>query len=129
MKRNGGNLISNRGKNSRSDQKPSNQELRAFSLAETFLTRKNYKVIFCLAFILEAFKVALALVFEWDLTGWWNYSLFILIFILVVLSVLLFLLIPVVFFVRLTFTRLLKKKIAQLEQAISQAEKNSFLTK
>ncbi|WP_246046879.1 hypothetical protein [Bartonella mastomydis] len=114
MKRNGGNLMSNRGKNSRSAQ-----ELRAFSLAEAFLTRKNYKVIFCLAFILEAFKVALALVFEWDLTGWWNYSLFILMFILVVLSLLLFLLIPVAFVVRVIFTHLLKKKIAQLEQAIN----------
>ncbi|WP_273758527.1 hypothetical protein [Bartonella sp. AU55XJBT] len=107
----------------------SDEEQRSFSLEKAFLTRKNYKIIFCFAFILEAFKVALFMLFEWDLTGWWNYSLFILIFILIVLSVLLFILIPVAFVVRVTFTRLLKKKIAQLEQAIGQAEKNSFLTK
>ncbi|WP_208440005.1 hypothetical protein [Bartonella raoultii] len=117
------------GGNSRSDKKPSDQKLRDFSLEKTFLTRKNYKVIFCFAFILEAFKVALVLLFDWDLTDWWNYSLFIFIFILIVLSALLFLLIPVVFVVRVIFTHLLKKKIAQLEQAIGQAEENSFLTK
>ncbi|WP_273755556.1 hypothetical protein [Bartonella sp. MM73XJBT.G] len=129
MRHNGGNLRSDRGRNSRSDQELSDQELRSFSLEEMLLTRKNYKIIFCFAFILEAFKGVLVLLFKWDLTDWWNYSLFILILILFVLSVLLFLLIPVAFVVRVIFTHLLKKKIAQLEKVIGQAEKNSFLIK
>ncbi|UNF53442.1 hypothetical protein MNL01_07345 [Bartonella krasnovii] len=74
MRHNGGNLRSDRGKNLRSDQELSDQELRSFSLEEMLLTRKNYKIIFCFAFILEAFKVALILLFKWDLTDWWNYS-------------------------------------------------------
>ncbi|UNF51782.1 hypothetical protein MNL02_06935 [Bartonella krasnovii] len=115
MRHNGGNL--------RSDQELSDQELRSFSLEEMLLTRKNYKIIFCFAFILEAFKVALILLFKWDLTDWWNYSLFIFILILIVLSVLLFLLIPVAFVVRVIFTHLLKKKIAQLEKVIGPRRK------
>ncbi|UNF28852.1 hypothetical protein MNL13_06505 [Bartonella krasnovii] len=123
MRHNGGNLRSDRGKNLRSDQELSDQELRSFSLEEMLLTRKNYKIIFCFAFILEAFKVALILLFKWDLTDWWNYSLFIFILILIVLSVLLFLLIPVAFVVRVIFTHLLKKKIAQLEKVIGPRRK------
>ncbi|WP_273718933.1 MULTISPECIES: hypothetical protein [Bartonella] len=107
----------------------SDEEQRSFSLEKAFLTRKNYIVIFCITFMIEAFKIVLVLLFEWDLTGWWNYSLFILILILVFISVLLVLLIPIAFVVRVIFTRLLKKKIDQLDQAIGQAEKNSFLTK
>ncbi|WP_039758332.1 hypothetical protein [Bartonella queenslandensis] len=105
MRDNGGNAIS--------DKEP-----RFFSLEETFLTRKNYKVIFCITFIIEAFMIALVLLFEWDLTGWWHYILFILTLILGFMSALLFLLIPVAFMVRIIFTRLLKKKIDQLEQVI-----------
>lgn len=105
MRDNGGNAIS--------DKEP-----RFFSLEETFLTRKNYKVLFCITFIIEAFMIALVLLFEWDLTGWWNYSLFIFTLILAFISALLFLLIPVAFVVRVIFTYLLKKKIDQLDQAI-----------
>ncbi|WP_142416083.1 hypothetical protein [Bartonella massiliensis] len=120
MRHNGGNSLSERGKSSLSQWKP-----RAFSLEEAFLTRKNYKIIFCLAFILEAFRMTLIMLFEWDLTGWWNYSLFILTLMLGFISVLLFILIPVAFVVRVIFTRLLKKKIEQLEKAMGQAENNS----
>ncbi|WP_212112413.1 hypothetical protein [Bartonella queenslandensis] len=103
------------------DRKP-----RSFSIEETFLTSKNYKVIFCIAFMIEAFKIALILLFEWDLTGWWNYSLFILTLILGFISTLLFLLIPVGFLVRIIFTRLLQKKIDQLEQVIWQQRKTIY---
>ncbi|QEE09795.1 hypothetical protein D1093_09565 [Bartonella kosoyi] len=104
----------------------SSKEPRFFSFKEAFLTRKNYKVIFCITFMIEAFKIALVLLFEWDLTGWWNYSLFILILILVFISALLFLLIPVVVVVRILFTHLLKKKIDQLEQVIWQRRKTIY---
>ncbi|WP_246787115.1 hypothetical protein [Bartonella tribocorum] len=79
-----------------------------------------------MTFMFEAFKIASALLFEWDLTGWWNYSLFILTLILGLISVLLFLLTPVAFVVRILFTHLLKKKIDQLEQAIEQRRKTAY---
>ncbi|WP_375679577.1 hypothetical protein [Bartonella sp. AP7XZML] len=101
------------------------EELRSFSLEEAFLTSKNYKVIFCIAFIVSAFIMAFFMFFKWDLTGWWNYILFILTLILVFISALLFVLIPVAFVVRIIFTRLLKKKIEQLEQAIWQRRKTA----
>ncbi|WP_375652757.1 hypothetical protein [Bartonella sp. MR110HLJHH] len=101
------------GKNASLDEEP-----RSFSLEEAFLTSKNYKIIFCIAFIISAFKVALFIFFEWDLTEWWNYILFILTLILGFISALLFVLIPVAFVVRIIFTRLLKKKIDKLEQTI-----------
>ncbi|WP_246744206.1 hypothetical protein [Bartonella grahamii] len=108
------------GKNAILDEEP-----RSFSLEEAFLTRKNYKVIFCIAFIVAAFKVAFFMFFKWDLTEWWNYILFILTLILVFISVLLFLFIPVVFVVRIIFTRLLKKKIDKLDQEIRQRSKTA----
>ncbi|WP_375656419.1 hypothetical protein [Bartonella sp. CM120XJJH] len=108
------------GKNVSLDEEP-----RSFSLEEAFLTRKNYKVIFCIAFIISAFKVALFIFFEWDLTEWWNYILFILTLILGFISTLLFLLIPVVFVVRIIFTRLLEKKIDKLDQEIWQWSKTA----
>ncbi|WP_330168150.1 hypothetical protein [Bartonella grahamii] len=106
------------GKNASLDEKP-----RSFALEEAFLTRKNYKVIFCIAFIISAFKVALFIFFEWDLTEWWNYILFILILILGFILTLIFLFIPVAFGVRIIFTVLLEKKINKLEQAIWQRRK------
>ncbi|WP_396584029.1 hypothetical protein [Bartonella grahamii] len=108
------------GKNALLDEEP-----RSFSLEEAFLTRKNYKVIFCIAFIITAFKVAFFMFFEWDLTGWWNYILFILALILGFISMLLFVLIPVAFVVRIIFTRLLKKKIDKLDQEIWQRRKTA----
>ncbi|WP_375626436.1 MULTISPECIES: hypothetical protein [unclassified Bartonella] len=108
------------GKNASLDEEP-----RSFSLEEAFLTSKNYKVIFCIAFIISAFKVALVIFFEWDLTEWSNYILFILTLILGFISTLLFVLIPVAFVVRIIFTRLLKKKIKQLDQEIWQRSKTA----
>ncbi|ACS51878.1 hypothetical membrane protein [Bartonella grahamii as4aup] len=101
------------------------EEPRSFSLEEAFLTRKNYKVIFCIAFIVAAFKVAFFMFFKWDLTEWWNYILFILTLILVFISVLLFLFIPVAFGVRIIFTVLLKEKIKQLDQEIWKRRKTA----
>ncbi|WP_375693087.1 MULTISPECIES: hypothetical protein [unclassified Bartonella] len=109
------------GKNSPLDKEP-----RTFALEEAFLTRKNYKVIFCIAFIVAAFTMAFFMFFKWDLTGWWNYILFILTLILVFISALLFVLIPVAFVVRIIFTRLLKKKIEQLDQEIWQRRKTAY---
>ncbi|WP_375673235.1 hypothetical protein [Bartonella sp. TS82HLJMH] len=108
------------GKNASLDEEP-----RSFSLEEAFLTSKNYKIIFCIAFIITAFKVALFIFFEWDLTEWSNYILFILTLILGFISVLLFVFIPVAFVVRIIFTRLLKKKIDKLDQAIWQRRKTA----
>ncbi|WP_375666996.1 MULTISPECIES: hypothetical protein [unclassified Bartonella] len=108
------------GKNSPLDKEP-----RSFALEEAFLTRKNYKVIFCIAFIITAFKVALVIFFKWDLTEWSNYILFILTLILGFISMLLFVLIPVVFVVRIIFTRLLKKKIDKLDQALWKQRKTA----
>ncbi|WP_375640310.1 MULTISPECIES: hypothetical protein [unclassified Bartonella] len=45
------------GKNVSLDEEP-----RSFSLEEAFLTRKNYKVIFCIAFIVAALRMALRFV-------------------------------------------------------------------
>ncbi|WP_375660978.1 hypothetical protein [Bartonella sp. CL71SXKL] len=105
---------------------PLYEEPRSFSLEEAFLTSKNYKVIFCIAFIITAFKVALVIFFEWDLTEWSNYILFILTLILGFISMLLFVLIPVAFVVRIIFTRLLKKKIDKLDQEIWQRRKTAY---
>ncbi|WP_375610222.1 MULTISPECIES: hypothetical protein [unclassified Bartonella] len=102
------------------------EELRSFSLEEAFLTSKNYKVIFCIAFIVSAFIMAFFMFFKWDLTGWWNYILFILTLILVFISALLFVLIPVAFVVGIIFTRLLKKKIDKLDQEIWQRRKTAY---
>ncbi|WP_375653556.1 MULTISPECIES: hypothetical protein [unclassified Bartonella] len=101
------------------------EELRSFSLEEAFLTSKNYKVIFCIAFIVSAFTMAFFMFFKWDLTGWWNYILFILTLILVFISALLFVLIPVAFVVGIIFTRLLQKKIDKLDQEIWQRRKTA----
>ncbi|WP_375641721.1 MULTISPECIES: hypothetical protein [unclassified Bartonella] len=104
---------------------PLDEEPRSFSLEEAFLTRKNCKVIFFIAFIISAFKVALFIFFEWDLTEWSNYILFILTLILGFISTLLFVLIPVAFGVRIIFTRLLKKKIDKLDQEIWKRRKTA----
>ncbi|WP_273789534.1 hypothetical protein [Bartonella sp. ML70XJBT] len=101
-------------KNAALDGKP-----RFFSLEEAFLTRKNYKVIFCMTFTLSALRTALFLpaLLEVKLTEWEGSVAAILLFIMLFILDLVFLLIPVAFVVRVIFTHLLKKKIAQLEQA------------
>ncbi|WP_375685035.1 hypothetical protein [Bartonella sp. TT110JLCBS] len=48
------------------------EELRSFSLEEAFLTRKNYKVIFCIAFIVAALRMALrfvSMLLGWEVGG------------------------------------------------------------
>ncbi|WP_273758529.1 hypothetical protein [Bartonella sp. AU55XJBT] len=103
---------------------PWDGKIRAFSLEEAFLTRKNYKVIFCMTFILSALRTALFLpaLLGVKLTEWEaSVAAFLLLIMLFILD-LIFILIPVAFGVRVTFTHLLKKKIAQLEQAIGQAD-------
>ncbi|WP_246257440.1 hypothetical protein [Bartonella gabonensis] len=100
MKHNGGNSISD-------------QESRAFSLEKAFLTRKNYKVIFCMTFILAALRTALfiPLLLGWKLTGWEADVAAVLFFILLFILDLIFILIPIVFVVRIIFTYLLKKRL------------------
>ncbi|WP_254475507.1 hypothetical protein [Bartonella sp. B1098] len=97
---------------------------RFFSLEEAFLTRKNYKVIFCMTFTLSALRTALFLpaLLGVKLTEWEANVAALLLLIMLFILDLVFILIPVAFGVRVTFTYLLKKKIAQLEQAIDQAD-------
>ncbi|QEE12737.1 hypothetical protein MNL13_06500 [Bartonella krasnovii] len=93
---------------------------RVFSLEEAFLTRKNYKVIFCMTLTLSALRTALFLpmFLGVKLTEWEVSVVTILFYIMLFILDLIFLLIPVAFVVRVIFTHLLKKKIAQLEQVI-----------
>ncbi|WP_375639125.1 hypothetical protein [Bartonella sp. MF74HXZ] len=98
------------GKNALLDEEP-----RSFSLEEAFLTRKNYKVIFCIAFIVVTLRMVFFVLMwrEWKgnvIAALFSIGEFIL--------DLTFVLIPVAFVVRIIFTRLLKKKIDKLEQTI-----------
>ncbi|EJF82538.1 hypothetical protein MCU_01420 [Bartonella elizabethae Re6043vi] len=102
---------------------------RVFSLEEAFLTRKNYKVIFCMTLTVSTLRTALFLpaLLGVKLTEWEVSVAAVLLLIMLFISDLIFILIPVAFVVRVTFTYLLKKKIAQLEQAIDQVE-NGFVS-
>ncbi|WP_246743963.1 hypothetical protein [Bartonella raoultii] len=93
---------------------------KVFSLEEAFLTRKNYKVIFCMTFTLSTLRTALFLpaLLGVKLTEWETSVAAILFVIMLFILDLIFILIPVAFVVRVIFTYLLKKKIAQLEQVI-----------
>ncbi|WP_375623224.1 MULTISPECIES: hypothetical protein [unclassified Bartonella] len=99
------------GKNSPLDEEP-----RSFSLEEAFLTSKNYKVIFCIAFIVAALRTVL--LFVPMLLGGKGNVVAVLFFIEEFISMLLFVFIPVAFVARIIFTVLLKEKIKQLEQEI-----------
>ncbi|WP_375684590.1 hypothetical protein [Bartonella sp. AP1QHHD] len=107
---------------------PLDKEPRTFSLEEAFLTSKNYKVIFCIAFIVAALRTALfiPMLLEWKLAGWEGDVITILFCIVQVILDLIFVLIPVAFVVRIIFTRLLKKKIEQLDQALWKRRKTAY---
>ncbi|WP_375647064.1 hypothetical protein [Bartonella sp. AA56HLJMS] len=113
-----------RGKGKKS---PLDKEPRSFSLEEAFLTSKNYKVIFCIAFIVAALRTALFIPMwlEWKLAGWEGDVITVLFCIVQVILDLIFVLIPVAFVVRIIFTRLLKKKIDMLDQEIWQRRKTA----
>ncbi|WP_375653562.1 MULTISPECIES: hypothetical protein [unclassified Bartonella] len=104
------------------------EELRSFSLEEAFLTSKNYKVIFCIAFIVAALRTALLFLLmwlEWKLAGWEGDVVAALSLIMELISWFIFLFIPVAFVVRIIFTVLLKEKIDMLEQAIWKRRKTA----
>ncbi|WP_375636897.1 MULTISPECIES: hypothetical protein [unclassified Bartonella] len=108
---------------------PLDEEPRSFSLEETFLTSKNYKVIFCIAFIVSALRTALLFLLmwlEWKLAGWEGDVITVLFCIVQVILDLIFVFIPVAFVVRIIFTRLLKKKLDKLDQVIWQRRKNNY---
>ncbi|PIT68131.1 hypothetical protein [Bartonella tribocorum] len=92
---------------------------RSFSLEEAFLTRKNYKVIFCMTFTLAAVRTAffVSLQLGWKLTEWEASVAALFLLIMELISGFVFVFIPVAFVVRILFTHLLNKKIDQLEQA------------
>ncbi|WP_041581490.1 hypothetical protein [Bartonella grahamii] len=105
------------GKNALLDEEP-----RSFSLEEAFLTSKNYKIIFCIALIVVTLRMVLFVLMwrEWKgnvIAALFSIGEFIL--------DLTFVLIPVVFVVRIIFTRLLKKKIDKLDQEIRQRSKTA----
>ncbi|WP_375634504.1 MULTISPECIES: hypothetical protein [unclassified Bartonella] len=105
------------------------EEPRSFALEEAFLTSKNYKVIFFIAFIVSALRTALLFLLmwlEWKLAGWEGDVITILFCIVQVILDLIFVLIPVAFVVRIIFTRLLKKKLDKLDQVIWQRRKNNY---
>ncbi|WP_375656418.1 hypothetical protein [Bartonella sp. CM120XJJH] len=107
---------------------PLDEEPRSFSLEEAFLTSKNYKVIFCIAFIVAALRTALLFLLmwlEWKLAGWEGDVVAALLLIMELISTLLFVLIPVAFGVRIIFTRLLEKKIDKLDQEIWKRRKTA----
>ncbi|WP_254492407.1 hypothetical protein [Bartonella sp. B1099] len=85
---------------------------RVFSLEKAFLTRKNYKVIFCMTFTLSTLRTALFLpaLLGVKLTEWEANVAALLLLIILFISYLIFILILVAFVVRVTFTYLLKKK-------------------
>ncbi|WP_212112412.1 hypothetical protein [Bartonella queenslandensis] len=97
------------------DRKP-----RSFSLEEAYLTRKNYKVIFGITFIFAAVRTVFwgSLLLGWKLTEWEVTILVSFFFVAQLITGFIFVFIPVAFVVRIIFTRLLQKKIDQLEQAI-----------
>ncbi|WP_375658637.1 hypothetical protein [Bartonella sp. MR30HLJHH] len=111
------------GKNAILDEEP-----RSFSLEEAFLTRKNYKVIFCIAFIVAALKTALFVLIPlgWKLAEWERDVVAALSLIMQLISWFIFLFIPVAFGVRIIFTVLVKEKIKQLDQEIWQRSKTAF---
>ncbi|CDO49586.1 hypothetical protein [Bartonella tribocorum] len=94
---------------------------RSFSLEEAFLTHKNYKVIFYIAFIISILRTVsiIPMLFEWKLTGWEGNISIVLLFSMEFILEFFLMFIPVafVFVVRVIFTVLLNKKIDQLEQA------------
>ncbi|WP_142416084.1 hypothetical protein [Bartonella massiliensis] len=101
---------------------PLDRQKRSFSLEEAFLTRKNYKVIFCITLTLAALRTGLFVpaLLGWKLTeGDADVMAFLFFFMLLILDFT-FILIPIAFVVRIIFTHLLKKKIEQLEQAMGQ---------
>ncbi|WP_330169230.1 hypothetical protein [Bartonella grahamii] len=110
------------GKNASLDEKP-----RSFALEEAFLTRKNYKVIFCIAFIISVFRTVpfVPMLLEFKLTEWEGNIVIAFFFILQFIFefLLIFILVAVAFLVRIIFTVLLEKKIDKLEQAIWQRSK------
>ncbi|EJF87761.1 hypothetical protein [Bartonella rattimassiliensis] len=101
------------------------QELRSFSLEETFLTSKNYKVIFCIAFVISILRTVLfvSILLGWKLIGWEMDVVTIPFLIVIILSMLLFGGVPIAFVIRIILTGLLKKEINQLDQAIKQQRK------
>ncbi|WP_375610221.1 MULTISPECIES: hypothetical protein [unclassified Bartonella] len=107
---------------------PLDKEPRSFSLEEAFLTSKNYKVIFCIAFIVAALRTALLFVpmlLGWKLAEWEGYVVAALLLIMWLISWFIFLFIPVAFVVRIIFTVMLKEKIDMLEQALWQRRKTA----
>ncbi|QEE09793.1 hypothetical protein D1093_09555 [Bartonella kosoyi] len=97
------------------------QKTRIFSLEETFLTSKNYKVIFCITFMISILRTVLVVPFllGWKLTRWEGNVAAVVLLIMELISGFIFVFIPIAFalVVRVIFTVLLSKKIDQLEQA------------
>ncbi|WP_273718934.1 MULTISPECIES: hypothetical protein [Bartonella] len=97
------------------------REPRFFSLEEAFLTRKNYKVIFYIAFIISVLRTVsiIPMLFESKLTGWEGNISIVLFFSMEFILEFFLMFIPIAFalVVRVIFTVLLNKKIDQLEQA------------
>ncbi|WP_375663572.1 hypothetical protein [Bartonella sp. CL63NXGY] len=106
---------------------PLDKEPRSFALEEAFLTSKNYKVIFCIAFIVAALRTVLfiPILLGWKLAEWEGYVVAALLLIMELISEFIFVLIPVAFVVRIIFTRLLKKKIDKLDQALWKRRKTA----
>ncbi|WP_375607084.1 hypothetical protein [Bartonella sp. AC142YNZD] len=107
---------------------PLDKEPRSFALEEAFLTSKNYKVIFCIAFIVAALRTALRFVpmlLGWKLVEWEGDVVAALLLIMRLISWFIFLFIPVAFVVRIIFTVLLKEKIDMLEQALWKRRKTA----
>ncbi|MCZ2158719.1 hypothetical protein NPX99_05455 [Bartonella sp. 220] len=104
------------------------KEPRSFLFEEALLSGREYKACFCLSFIIVAIRIGIlaAMLLEWVSPGWQNNTLSIVLVGWDIVAVCLFVLIPVMFVLRILLGYLLKKNIQKLEEATRQRETISW---
>ncbi|EJF79993.1 Uncharacterised protein [Candidatus Bartonella washoeensis] len=101
------------------------------SFEQTFLSTRDYKRIFCISVIFAVLRgsVLIPILAEWKLTEAEASVMAVLVFVLEMLSGVLFLLIPVMLLLRISLGYLLKKNLQQLEKTTWQRDKAMRLQK